>query len=191
MKPLNEKFMSDEETDVEDSNSFVKRSLKNRSPKLNKLMRKLDQRYMDSREKKKKSKPLKIRKIGPPSTRLLPACSPDWVIAVDSSTSSSLDDSSDNPGASDDINSTASSATVSPSTVNPSTLSPQVTPQRSVPKTVRRNVVPGISCSPSSTSSSSSFPVINNETSTASELSDEETTSDIEWIRQAAGVPTN
>ena len=37
MQALNEKYMSDEETDVEDQQSFVKRSLKWRSEKLNEL----------------------------------------------------------------------------------------------------------------------------------------------------------
>lgn len=62
MQALNEKYMSDEETDTEDNNALLKRSPTWRSEKLNKLIQKLDQRYMDKRRKKENSKPMKIRK---------------------------------------------------------------------------------------------------------------------------------
>ena len=80
MQALSEKFMSDEETDEEDCNSFVKRALTWRSEKLNELIKKLDHRYMSSREKKDRSKPLKVRKLGLPSERLPPLCAPKWAI---------------------------------------------------------------------------------------------------------------
>ena len=80
MQALSEKFMSDEETDEEDCNSFVKRALTWRSEKLNELIKKLDHRYMSSREKKDRSKPLKVRKLSLPSERLPPLCAPKWAI---------------------------------------------------------------------------------------------------------------
>ena len=49
---LNEKFMSDEETDSEDGNTFLRRSPTWRSDKLNRLIQKLDRCYVDSRKKK-------------------------------------------------------------------------------------------------------------------------------------------
>ena len=73
--------MSDEETDTEDSNTFLKRSLTWRSDKLNRLIQKLDKRYVDSRKRKENSKPLKNRKDGPLSERSQPACAPKWAIA--------------------------------------------------------------------------------------------------------------
>ena len=82
MQALNEKFMSDEETDSEDSNSFLKCSPTWRSDKLNRLIQKLDKRYFDSRKKRDNSKPLKSRKNGAPSKRLQPACTPKWAIAI-------------------------------------------------------------------------------------------------------------
>ena len=50
IQSLNEKFMSDEETDTEDSKSFIKRSPSWRCEKLNALIKKLDKRHL----KKKK-----------------------------------------------------------------------------------------------------------------------------------------
>ena len=80
MQALSEKFMSDEETYEEDCNPFVKRTLTWRSENLNELIKKLDHRYMSSREKKDRSKPLKVRKLGLPSERLPPLCAPKWAI---------------------------------------------------------------------------------------------------------------
>ena len=123
---------------------------------------------------------------------MLPTFSPHWAVAVDSNTSSGLDDFSDTPGTSDDVNSTASSATVSPAIVNHTTILPQVTPQCSVSKTVRRNVVLDSSHNASSTSHSS--PVVNDETLSEVSDCDQETTSDVEldsWMCQVAGVRLN
>lgn len=50
MQALNEKYMSDEETDNEDNNTLLKRSPMWRSEKLNKLIQKLDQYYMHGYE---------------------------------------------------------------------------------------------------------------------------------------------
>ena len=74
--------MSDEETDSEDGNSFLKCSPTWRSDKLNRLIQKLDKRYFDSRKKTDNSKPLKSRKNGAPSKRLQPACAPKWANAI-------------------------------------------------------------------------------------------------------------
>ena len=45
MQSLNEKFMSDEETDAEDDKTFLRRTPSWRSEKLNLLITKLDKRY--------------------------------------------------------------------------------------------------------------------------------------------------
>lgn len=89
MKQLNEKFMSDEESDSDDS--LVKRPLTWRSENLNKLISKLDKRFSNAREKKDNAKPMKVWKIGAPSTCLPPSISPNWAIeiAADSMTSTS------------------------------------------------------------------------------------------------------
>lgn len=76
IQSLNEKFMSDEETDMDDPDSFVKYFLKWRSTECNQLFKKLDQRYMDTRERKVNSKPLKKRKIGSFSDRGPPKNAP-------------------------------------------------------------------------------------------------------------------
>lgn len=105
MQALNEKFMSDEETDSEDSNSLRKRTPRWRSERLNKLIQKIDKRYTISREKEN-SKPLKIRKTGTPSERLMPACAPHWATMTNledgpvSNSSSGSEELIDNPGAS-------------------------------------------------------------------------------------------
>lgn len=83
MQALSEKYMSDEETDPEDSTSFIKRSLKWRSEGLNKLITKLDDRHMKSREKKDNCKPMKKRILGESSDRLPPPSAHDWAIAAD------------------------------------------------------------------------------------------------------------
>ena len=81
MQVLSEKFMSDEETDAEDGNSLVKRTLKWRSEKLNELICKLDDRYSKSREKNDNVRPMKARKTGSPSGRPPPGHAPHWALA--------------------------------------------------------------------------------------------------------------
>jgi hypothetical protein len=81
MQVLNEKFMSDEETDTEDRSTLVKRTPKWRSEKLNELLCKLDDRYIKSREKKDSIRPMKPRKTGSPSDRSPPKSAPDWALA--------------------------------------------------------------------------------------------------------------
>ena len=89
IKGLNEKFMSDEETDSEDSETFIKRTPKWRSNKLNKLIEKLDERYVRSREKIYNSKPSKARKIGLPSERPVPVSAPKWATTAEPTSSNS------------------------------------------------------------------------------------------------------
>ena len=84
MQTLNEKFMSYEETDAEDK-SLIQRTPNWRSEKLNQLIKKLDERYFKSREKRENVRPMKTRKIGRPSDRSPPGNAPDWAVA-DSST---------------------------------------------------------------------------------------------------------
>ena len=96
MQALGEKFiMSDEETDIEDKQSFVKRSLKWRSEKLNDLLKKLDDRYARSREKKDNVRPMKTRKVGNPSDRSPPANAPIWALAATGSTNINAPDGSE------------------------------------------------------------------------------------------------
>lgn len=49
---LNEKYMTDEETDSEVEGTFVKRSLTWRSVECDQLMKKVDERYVQQRQKK-------------------------------------------------------------------------------------------------------------------------------------------
>ena len=77
MQSLNEKFMSDEETDPEDGTSFIKRSPSWRCEKLNSLIKKLDKRHL---KKRNNSKPSKERRVGPESGRPPPSNAPSWAI---------------------------------------------------------------------------------------------------------------
>ena len=86
MNALNEKFMSDEETDSEDSNMLVRRTVTWRSEKLNLLIKKLDERYLQLRQKQENSKPMKGRKTGTPSDRLAPASVHDYHWAITDAT---------------------------------------------------------------------------------------------------------
>ena len=80
VQKLNEKYMSDEETDIEDNSLLLKHSLTWRSERLNTLIQKLDFRYMEARKKKENSKPLKARKDGSPSKRGKPPNPPKWAV---------------------------------------------------------------------------------------------------------------
>ena len=80
LEKLSEKYMSDEETDVEDDKILIHWTLPWRSPKLNKLIEKLDRRY---RRKKDDLRPLKPRKDGEPSNRPLPNNYLSWAITTD------------------------------------------------------------------------------------------------------------
>ena len=80
VQKLNEKYMSDEETDVEDNSLLLKHSPTWRSERLNTLIQKLDFRYMEARKKKENSKPLKARKDGSPSKRGKPPNPPKWAV---------------------------------------------------------------------------------------------------------------
>ena len=80
MQSLSEKYMTDEETDSDDDTTLVKRSLPWRSTKCEQFLKTLDDRYVESREKKNNSKPLKPRKIGPNSERSVPKNAVNWAI---------------------------------------------------------------------------------------------------------------
>lgn len=82
MQALNEKYMTDEETDSddEDRTTLVKCSLPWRSAKCDRFLRTLDDRYAESREKKNNSKPLKPRKVGPDSERSPPQNAVAWAV---------------------------------------------------------------------------------------------------------------
>ena len=80
MQSLGEKYMTDEETDSDDDTTLVKRSLPWRSTKCERFLKKLDDRYVESREKKNNSKPLKPRKVGPDSERLPPQNAITWAV---------------------------------------------------------------------------------------------------------------
>ena len=69
MDLLTEKYISDEETDEEDGQGLVHRTLTWRAPKLNMLILKWDKRY---NKKKDDLRPLKPRRDGEPSTRPIP-----------------------------------------------------------------------------------------------------------------------
>ena len=72
--------MTDEETDSEDEGAFIKRSLTWRSVKCDQLINKLDERYMQQRDKKRNTKPLKPRKVGSQSERCPPRNVLDWAV---------------------------------------------------------------------------------------------------------------
>jgi len=77
MNMLSEKYMSDEETD--DDQFFIRRTLSWRSPKLNKLISKLDKRYKN----KDDLRPLKPRRNGEPSTRACPKNAIPWAVCAE------------------------------------------------------------------------------------------------------------
>ena len=80
MQSLSEKYMTDEETDSDDDTTLVKRSLPWRSTKCERFLKTLDDRYVESREKKNNSKPLKPRKVGPNSECSPPQNVVSWAI---------------------------------------------------------------------------------------------------------------
>ena len=139
IKGLNEKFMSDEETDSEDSETFVKRTPNWRSNKLNKLIDKLDERYVRSREKKDTSKPCKARKIGLPSQRPIPLSAPKWATTVELTSASSSPSSGSS--SSDLINTpTGSNATSNCTSPEHTSLnSPPLSPHSSVESDVEED----------------------------------------------------
>lgn len=80
MKQLNEKLMTDEETDTEEPNCFIRRSLPWRSEKLNRLFKTLDERH----DSKHDSSVRRNRKIGSPSERGYPKGLPAWSLSTPS-----------------------------------------------------------------------------------------------------------
>ena len=113
MNALNEKFMSDEETDSEDSNMLVRRTVTWRSEKLNLLIKKLDERHLQLRQKQENSKPMKSRKTGTPSDRLAPASVHDYHWAITDATIASTQSDPVPPNPHDQDTSTNSSPDLS------------------------------------------------------------------------------
>ena len=94
MDLLTEKYISDEETDEEDGQGLVHRTLTWRAPKLNMLILKWDKRY---NKKKDDLRPLKPRRDGEPSTRPIPKNPLSWAIcSVDSDSAAADADGSEN-----------------------------------------------------------------------------------------------
>lgn len=95
MQQLNEKAMTDEETDCDDidSNRLVKRTPPWRSNKLTKLIKTLDSR----KDMKSDTMPKKDRKTGCPSERNPPKDLPKWALRDDSTSEPSLSDASSTP----------------------------------------------------------------------------------------------
>ena len=77
MQQLNEKVMSDEETDYDEPSILVKRTPPWRSEKLTSLIRALDNR----KDAKSEAVPKKERKTGPPSLRKQPTNLPKWAVS--------------------------------------------------------------------------------------------------------------
>lgn len=78
MKTLNDKYMTDEETD--DENGFlITRSPRWRNDRLSQLFYKLDKKYKKY-SKSEKSRPLKPRKPGPFTQRKPPTNAPKWAL---------------------------------------------------------------------------------------------------------------
>lgn len=80
--------MSDEETDDENE-GFVVHKVSWRSRLVNRLVAKLDERYISSRTQNTNCKPRSARRLGTPSQRHPPNGAPQWAIAEPSSRSSS------------------------------------------------------------------------------------------------------
>lgn len=80
MKRLNDKFMTDEETDNDSENGFlIRRSPKWRHDRLTQLFSKLDKKYKRF-SKSDKSRPLKPRKPGHFTERKPPINAPKWAL---------------------------------------------------------------------------------------------------------------
>ena len=88
MKRLNDKFMTDEETDDESENGFlIRRSPKWRHDRLTQLFSKLDKKYRKF-SKSDKSRPLKPRKPGPFTERKPPTNAPKWALSTEETSES-------------------------------------------------------------------------------------------------------
>lgn len=75
---LNEKAMSDEESDPDEQNSLIRRPPPWRNEKLNALFASLDQQYEAKHSPSTKRK----RKIGPPTERIQPRGLPVWALST-------------------------------------------------------------------------------------------------------------
>ena len=76
---LNEKYMTDEETDTE-NDGFIKRTPKWRNSHLSKLLMKLDEKCSKS-SKMDKTRPMKPCRQGPYSDRMPPLNAPKWALS--------------------------------------------------------------------------------------------------------------
>ena len=173
---MNEKYMTDEETDSEDD-VLVKRSLKWRSSKCNQFFKKLDERYLQSREKKGNSKPLKSRKIGPDSDRPAPLDALSWAVREQEYTRLNSEDQ-------------GSSEHISSPSVTPNPFVEQAATQPSYSTPINTTRLSSLSSTPenlSEPSLPSMTPV--NSIQSASSMSFEEEYSELEnWIRSVASV---
>lgn len=79
LNKLSEKYMTDEETDIE-NDGFIQRTPKWRNSHLSKLFMKLDDKYSKS-SKTDKARPMKPRRQGPYSDRMPPLNAPKWALS--------------------------------------------------------------------------------------------------------------
>ena len=142
------------------------------------FFKKLDERYIQSREKKGNSKPLKSRKIGPDSDRPAPSDALSWAICEQEYTPLNSEDQ----GSSEHIS--------SPSVTPNSSFVEQAATQPSYSTPINTTRLSSLSSTPdnlSEPSSPSMTPV--NSIQSASSMSFEEEYSELEnWIRSVASV---
>lgn len=188
MQSLSEKYMTDEETDSDDDTTLVKRSLPWRSTKCDRFLKTLDDRYVESREKKSNSKPLKPRKIGPNSERSVPKNAVNWAILC-------LNDQSLSPNGENQQNASPSTPNTSFTNPGPSSISTPLSP--SLVSMPLSSSTPSLVSTPLSSSAPSLVSTPQNSaagsvaSSSPSELNDDvdNDESDLEgWIRSVAGM---
>lgn len=132
MQQLNEKVMSDEETDCDEPSILVKRTPPWRSEKLTNLIRALDNRKDDKSE----AVPKKEGKTGPPSLRKQPTSLPKWAVSC-SSTSASPVQNQASSSEQRELSSPAQSQLFSPAPSQTSSPTQSLTSQPSTPTLVR------------------------------------------------------
>ena len=110
---LSDKYMTDEETDVENSGSgFIQRTPKWRSDKLSRLLSKLDEKYYKS-SKTEKARPAKPRRPGPYSDRMPPVNAPKWALCGQPSSEEFEDTDDHEPQSQDSGNDDSTQASTS------------------------------------------------------------------------------
>ncbi|MCG8624944.1 MAG: hypothetical protein MJE68_23460 [Proteobacteria bacterium] len=170
--------MTDEETDSDDDTTLVKRSLPWRSTKCDRFLKTLDDRYVESREKKSNSKPLKPRKIGPNSERSVPKNAVNWAILC-------LNDQSLSPNGENQQNASPSTPNTSFTNPGPSSISTPLSPSLVSMPLSSRSSAPSLVSTPQNSAAGSVA------SSSPSELNDDvdNDESDLEgWIRSVAGM---